>query len=135
MFRPQHRPPGNISERTVDKFSSFFFLSGNALKHCFSDFGGVLVLFSDSLALFTSIASFFVPKDPNGSGNGPKQNFKKNLKTCLRRAGLISLTLVFLDFWMKYWGNTKQMKKNTQEYKEQTKNTKHLAPGLIFYSF
>ena len=44
------------------------------------NFWGVLVLFSDSLAFSTSIASFFVPKDPNGSGNGPKQNFKKKLE-------------------------------------------------------
>ena len=35
------------------------------------------VVFSDSLAFSASIALFFVPKDPNGSGNGPKQNFKK----------------------------------------------------------
>jgi len=32
---------------------------------------GGLVLFSDSLAFFTSIALFFVPKDPLGPDFGP----------------------------------------------------------------
>ena len=45
-----------------------------------------MVLFSDSLGFFTSIALGFVPKDPNWSGNGPKQNFQKTLKTCLTGA-------------------------------------------------
>ena len=58
-------------------------------KKCFWDLGGGLALFSASLAFSASIALFFVPKDPNGSGNGPKQNFKNNLKTCLRRAGIV----------------------------------------------
>ncbi len=45
------------------------------------------MLFSDSLASFRSIALFFVPKDPLGSDNGPKQNLKKkSLKTCLTSA-------------------------------------------------
>ena len=47
------------------------------------------VLFSNYLALFTSIAPFFVPKDPLGPDNGPKQNFKTNLKTCLTPAQCI----------------------------------------------
>ena len=41
----------------------------------FGGFGGFRALFSDSLGFFTSIALGFVPKDPNWSGNGPKQNF------------------------------------------------------------
>ena len=49
-------------------------------------FGGFWALFSDSLGFFTSIALGFVPKDPNWSGNGPKQNFQKTLKTCLTSA-------------------------------------------------
>ena len=52
----------------------------------FRDLFGVLALFSDSLGLFTSIALGFVPKDPNWSGNGPKQNFQKTWKTCLTSA-------------------------------------------------
>ena len=43
-------------------------------------FLGFWVLFSDSLAFFTSIALFFVPKDPLGSDNGPKQNFQKKIE-------------------------------------------------------
>jgi len=34
--------------------------------------------FSESLRFFTSNALFFVPKDPLGPDNGPKQNYKNN---------------------------------------------------------
>ena len=44
------------------------------------------MLFLDSLGFFTSIALGFAPKDPLGLDFKPKQNFKKNLKTCLSRA-------------------------------------------------
>ena len=43
----------------------------------FSHFGGFWVLFSDSSVFFTSIALFFVPKDPLGSDNKHEQIFKK----------------------------------------------------------
>ena len=52
----------------------------------FGGFGGFWALFSDSLGFFTSVALGFVPKDPNWSGNGPKQNFQNILKTCLTSA-------------------------------------------------
>ena len=67
---------GGFSERAVEKFSSFL-PSGKGETHLFILFWGVGVLFSDSLAFFTLVALFFVPKDPLGSDNGPKQNFKK----------------------------------------------------------
>ena len=62
------------TERAVDQFSSFLIISEKANKY---RFGGVWVLFSDSLGLFTSIALGFVPKDPLGLDNKPRQNFKK----------------------------------------------------------
>ena len=69
-----------MTERAADKFSSFLFLlffRFLALFGVFCGFGGFGALFSDSLGFFTSIALGFVPKDPNWSGNGPKQNFQK----------------------------------------------------------
>ena len=82
------------TERAADKFSSFLFIILFVVFWRFLAFfrvlGGFGALFSDSLAFSTSVALGFVPKDPNWSGNGPKQNFHfflKNLKTCLRRAG------------------------------------------------
>ena len=55
-----------------------------------------MALFSDSLGLFTSIALGFVPKDPLGSDNGPKQNFQKTWKTCLTSAQYNSWGLAVL---------------------------------------
>ena len=55
-----------------------------------------MALFSDSLGFFTSIALGFVPKDPNWSGNGPKQNFQKTLKTCLTSAQFYSKLVFFV---------------------------------------
>ena len=65
-----------MSERAADKFSSFFFYFFGFWRFLafFGGFGGFWALCSDSLAFSTSIAFGFVPKDPNWSGNGPKQN-------------------------------------------------------------
>ena len=66
-------------ERAADKFSSFFnicFSAFGAFWRFFGGFGGFRALFSDSLGVFTSVALGFVPKDPNWSGNGPKQHFQ-----------------------------------------------------------
>ena len=51
-----------------------------ANKNVFKHVGGFWALFSYSLGFFTSIALGFVPKDPLGSDNKPKQNFKKKLE-------------------------------------------------------
>ena len=53
----------------------------------------------DSLGFFTSVALGFVPKDPLGLDFKPKQNFKKNLKTCLRRARLSIYDFSRIFFW------------------------------------
>ena len=51
-----------------------------------------LMLFSDSLAFFTSIALFFVPKEPLGSDNGPKDFFKRD--------NLSNKRSIFVDFFV-----------------------------------
>ena len=56
-------------------FFSFLFYVFLRFLAFFGGFGGFRALFSASLGFFTSIALGFVPKDPNWSGNGPKQNF------------------------------------------------------------
>ena len=66
----------SITERAVDKFSSFF-PSGKGLKNMFRDLLGFWAVFSDSLAFSASIALFFVPKDLLGPDFLPKQNQKE----------------------------------------------------------
>ena len=77
-------------------------MSEKSKKYMFRHVGGLWVLFSDSLGFFTSIALGFVPKDPLGPDFKPKQNFKKNMKTCLRRAqfgsfGILLVSLLFIS--------------------------------------
>ena len=75
-----------FTERMLDKFSRFSYLRKRPKNFGGGHVCGFLVVFSNYLALSASIALFFVPKDPLGPDFGPKQNFKNNLKTGLRRA-------------------------------------------------
>ena len=72
---------GGGAERVSDKFSSFFPSGkGRPKQNCFLDLLWFWAVFSESLAFYPSIALFFVPKDPLGSDNKPKQNFIQKLE-------------------------------------------------------